>query len=62
MLAVELVARARSLLGIVLWGLHLGFTQGLLAALVADSAPAELRGTAFGVFNLVTGLHCWRQA
>jgi MFS family permease len=43
-------------LGIVLWGLHMGFTQGLLAALVADSARAEQRGSAFGVFNLVTGL------
>jgi MFS family permease len=43
-------------LGVVLWGLHMGFTQGLLATLVADAAPAELRGTAFGVFNLVTGI------
>jgi MFS family permease len=42
--------------GIALWGLHMGFTQGLLAALVADCARAEQRGTAFGVFNLVTGL------
>ncbi|MFD0981425.1 MFS transporter [Tropicimonas aquimaris] len=42
--------------GVVLWGLHMGFTQGLLSALVADSAPAELRGTAFGMFNLVTGM------
>lgn len=42
-------------LGVALWGLHMGFTQGLLAALVADAAPAELRGTAFGVFNLATG-------
>jgi MFS family permease len=42
--------------GIALWGLHMGFTQGLLAALVADSSRAEQRGTAFGVFNLVTGL------
>jgi MFS family permease len=42
--------------GVVLWGLHMGFTQGLLAALVADAAPAELRGTAYGMFNLVTGL------
>ena len=41
--------------GVALWGLHMGFTQGLLATLVADSAPAELRGTAFGVFNLVSG-------
>ena len=43
-------------LGVVLWGLHMGFTQGLLAALVADSARPEQRGTAFGMFNLVTGL------
>lgn len=42
--------------GVVLWGLHMGFTQGLLATLVADSAPVDLRGTAFGVFNLVTGI------
>ena len=39
-------------LGVALWGLHMGLTQGLFAALVADSAPAALRGTAFGVFNL----------
>jgi len=44
------------LLGAVLWGLHMGLTQGLLSALVADTAPPELRGTAFGMFNLVTGL------
>jgi MFS family permease len=42
--------------GIVLWGLHMGFTQGLLAALVADTAGPAQRGTAFGVFNFVTGL------
>lgn len=42
--------------GAVLWGLHMGFTQGLLAALVAESSPGELRGTAFGVYGLVTGL------
>jgi MFS family permease len=42
--------------GVALWGLHMGFTQGLLATLVADAAPAELRGTAFGMFNLITGL------
>jgi MFS family permease len=41
--------------GISLWGLHMGLTQGLLAALVADAAPAERRGTAFGLFNLVSG-------
>jgi len=42
-------------LGVALWGLHMGFTQGLLSALVADAAPSHLRGTAFGVFNLVCG-------
>jgi MFS family permease len=42
--------------GVMLWGLHMGFTQGLLSALVADEAPAELRGTAFGMFNLLSGL------
>ncbi len=41
--------------GILIWGLHMGFTQGLLSALVAETVPAELRGTAFGMFNLVTG-------
>lgn len=44
------------LLGVVFWGLHMGFTQGLLATLVADTAPAELRGTAFGLFNLAGGI------
>jgi MFS family permease len=43
-------------LGIALWGLHLALTQGLLAKLVADSAPETLRGSAFGLFNLATGL------
>ena len=43
-------------IGVALWGLHMGLTQGLLASLVADTAPAELRGTAFGMFNLVTGV------
>ncbi len=42
-------------LGVILWGLHMGFTQGLLSTLVADTAPPELRGTAFGMYNLVTG-------
>jgi MFS family permease len=44
------------LLGVALWGLHMGLTQGLLAALVADTAPAELRGSAFGLFNFVSGI------
>jgi MFS family permease len=43
-------------IGVVLWGLHMGLTQGLLATLVADTAPAELRGTAYGMFNLATGI------
>ena len=43
-------------IGIALWGLHMGATQGLLAAMVADTAPTELRGTAFGVFNLASGV------
>jgi len=42
-------------LGVALWGLHMGFTQGLLSTLVADTAPSRLRGTAFGMFNLVSG-------
>jgi MFS family permease len=42
--------------GITLWGLHMAMTQGLLSAMVADSAPAELRGTAFGFFNFVSGI------
>ncbi len=47
---------ATALAGVAIWGLHMGFTQGLFAALVADVARPEQRGTAFGVFNLVTGL------
>ena len=42
--------------GVALWGVHLGMTQGLLAAMVADAAPADLRGTAYGFFNLMSGL------
>ncbi|MFD1193059.1 MFS transporter [Seohaeicola saemankumensis] len=43
-------------IGVLIWGLHMGFTQGLLAALVAEAVPAELRGTAFGVYHLITGV------
>jgi MFS family permease len=42
--------------GVALWGIHMGITQGLLATMVADAAPAALRGTAFGLFNLVCGV------
>jgi MFS family permease len=42
-------------IGVGLWGLHLGFSQGLLSAFVADTAPEDMRGTAFGLFNLLTG-------
>lgn len=44
------------LAGVALWGVHMGMTQGLLAAMVADTAPADLRGTAYGLFNLMSGL------
>ena len=42
--------------GIAVWGLHLGLTQGVLAAMVADSSPEHLRGSAFGFFNLISGV------
>jgi MFS family permease len=44
------------LIGVALWGVHLGITQGLLARMVADVTPADLRGTAYGFFNLMSGL------
>ncbi|MBT9575329.1 MAG: MFS transporter [Pseudomonas umsongensis] len=44
------------MLGVALWGLHMGFSQGILASLVADTAPLDLKGTAFGIFNLVSGV------
>jgi MFS family permease len=60
LIAADLLIATPSLaaffLGIVLWGAHMGLTQGLLAAMVASAAPAQLRGTAFGVFHLVCGL------
>lgn len=42
--------------GVALWGLHMGFSQGLLMTLIADAAPAHLRGSAFGLFSLISGL------
>ena len=61
LVAADLVlAQASGAAGVVagagLWGLHLALTQGLLSAMVAAVAPAELRGTAFGVFNLACGV------
>jgi MFS family permease len=47
---------AAALAGAGLWGVHMGLTQGLFAKLVADAAPSELRGTAFGIFNLASGV------
>lgn len=47
---------SRVVLGVALWGVHMGMTQGLLAAMVANTAPADLRGTAYGLFNLVSGV------
>lgn len=44
------------LLGVALWGVHMGMTQGLLATMIANTAPADLRGTAYGFFNLITGI------
>ena len=44
------------MVGVAIWGLHMGLTQGILSSLVADSAPADLRGSAYGVFALVSGV------
>jgi len=44
------------MIGVALWGLHMGLTQGGLSTMVADTAPKALRGTAFGMFNLASGL------
>jgi MFS family permease len=61
LIAADLVLASGShwaivLAGVALWGVHMGMTQGLLSAMVADVAPAELRGTAFGFFNLASGV------
>ena len=44
------------LVGVTLWGIHMGMTQGLLATMVANTAPADLHGTAYGFFNLMGGI------
>ncbi len=61
LIAADLVLASSShwtsvLAGVALWGIHMGMTQGLLATMVADTAPADLRGTAYGFFNLMSGL------
>ena len=44
------------IVGALLWGLHMGLTEGIFAAMVANSAPKDLRGSAFGIFNMLRGL------
>jgi MFS family permease len=44
------------MVGVAIWGLHMGLTQGILSTLVADASPKDLRGTAFGMFALVSGI------
>jgi MFS family permease len=61
LIAADLVLATSShwavvLAGVSLWGIHMGMTQGLLAAMVAHTAPADLRGTGYGFFNLVSGV------
>ena len=61
LIAADLVLASGShwsvvLAGVSLWGLHMGMTQGLLATMVASTAPPDLRGTAYGLFNLVSGV------
>ena len=61
LIAADLVLAANDhwttvLCGVALWGVHMGMTQGLLATMVADTAPADLRGTAYGMFNLMSGV------
>ena len=61
LLTADLVLAANNhwltvILGVSLWGIHLGITQGLLSAMVANTAPVDLRGTAYGFFNLVSGI------
>lgn len=61
LIAADLVLAANDhwgvvIAGVTLWGVHMGITQGLLATMVADTAPADLRGTAYGFFNLISGI------
>jgi len=61
LIAADLVLAASNywgivIIGVILWGVHMGITQGLLATMVADTAPADLRGTAYGFFSLICGI------
>jgi MFS family permease len=60
MIADIVLARTTNIAGLVagisLWGLHMGFSQGMLAAMVADASVSQLRGTAFGLFSLISGV------
>lgn len=56
LMLADAVAPAEAFAGAAIWGLHMALTQGLFAKLVADAAPDHLRGTAFGMFNLVSGI------
>jgi MFS family permease len=56
MILANAASVAHVLAGAAVWGVHMGLTQGVLAALVAKTAPAEMYGTAFGLFNLVSGI------
>lgn len=61
LIASDLVLAANAhwyivLVGVALWGIHMGITQGLLATMVANTAPEDLRGTAYGLFNLISGI------
>lgn len=47
---------ASAFAGIALWGLHMGFSQGVLAAMVAAAAPEQLRASAFGLFNMAAAV------
>ena len=56
LLLANATAYPPAMVGVAIWGVHLGLTQGVLSALVADCAPSHLRGMAFGIFNLINGI------
>ena len=56
LLLAQAVSIVMLMLGVAAWGLHMGFSQGILATMVAETTPVELKGTAFGLFNFISGL------